>query len=530
MTDPDSNDLRAPTESRESGQGNEAQERDLSVALKNAVRLGLSLTATWAVAIGVKFLMPRYLGKERFGQFSWAESTASLAFLSIGFGLETYIQREVSTRPRHGSDFFGTVTLLRALFACFLTFGVFSYVAAKEPDVDLQSASILFAVTQFFIMVNASLAAMLQASTKVSGLALANVVTKVVWGIGVVVLINFTHRFPLLTLPLLAGEGLKTLLLIRSARKEVGLEFRIQWKETKGVLLISLPFFINTISYTMGNKLDITLLRELCTDAESAKKEVGLYAAAQNLASLAMLLAPLEGWVITPLLTRALKRNEHEFFAIVRRATEGVLVCIVPVTLVISLGSQLWMRASVGRNFIDGSRALEQLAPSFVFTYLAVLFATALIILKRSWAVTAISLSRLALQPVMMWLVIPWAQRNLPGDGAAGLGDAFVFSFLEFYVACAFCLTLGKRAFDKRLAWTGIKALLSFVVAALVHRTLMKAQVRPISEAFEFVHIYALLAAAIVYAIVFLALRGVQIADIRWVIQLVRNRKNRTAE
>jgi O-antigen/teichoic acid export membrane protein len=207
--------------------GDEHRERDLSVALRNAIRLGLSLTATWAVAIGVRFLLPRYLGRERFGQFSWAESTASLAFLSIGFGLDTYIQREVSTRPKHGNEFFGSVTLLRCVLATVLTFGVYSYVAHKEPDADLRLAALLLSVTQLLIMINASLAALLQASTKVSGLAIANVVTKIVWGAGVVLLVQVTQLFHILAVPLLLGEALKTVLLVRSARKEVDLKFRL---------------------------------------------------------------------------------------------------------------------------------------------------------------------------------------------------------------------------------------------------------------------------------------------------------------
>jgi O-antigen/teichoic acid export membrane protein len=217
--------------------------------------------------------------------------------------------------------------------------------------------------------------------------------------------------------------------------------------------------------------------------------------------------------VITPLLTRALGRSEDEFFQILRRATEAVLICIVPITMMIGLGAPFWMRISVGKDFLAGAGALAQLAPSFVFTYVAVLFATALIILKRSWSVTVISLTRLALQPLLMWIVIPLTQAKLQTDGAAGVGDAFVFSLLEFFVACAFMVTLGRRALDKRMVFAAGKAALAFVAAGLTHRAL-----EPYGP-------WRLIADACVYAGVFLGLGGLRPSEVKWVINMVRSRR-----
>ena len=129
-------------------------------------------------------------------------------------------------------------------------------------------------------------------------------------------------------MPLLVGEALKSILLWPTVRREVGLKLVWNPAATKLVLVACIPFFVNTISYTMGNKLDIMLLKELADPSE-----VGFYAAAQNIASLAMLLAPLEAWVITPLLTRAIKRDQDEFFLILRRAIEGILIVAMPATM-----------------------------------------------------------------------------------------------------------------------------------------------------------------------------------------------------
>jgi O-antigen/teichoic acid export membrane protein len=498
-------ETESPTESpnERSGDAN----ADVSVALRNAVRLGISLLATWAVALGVRFVLPRYLGPTRWGQYNWAESSAGLAMLFSTLGIDTYIQREVSVRQAHAKDFFGGIVVLRMVLVVALSLGLYVFATRREADTSIHIAILLFGLTQALVVMNGSLAALLQASTRVSQLARANVTTKILWGAGVLVAVQVSQNFVVLALPLLAGELVKSALLWRAVKKELGLTFEIDWDRTRPVLIVCLPFFINTISYTMGNKLDILFLRELST-----REEVGYYGAAQNIASLALLLAPLEGWVITPLLTRAIARDQEEFFSILRRAIEGVLVLAIPATMLISFGAPLWMRLACGKQYLPGAGSLTQLAPSFVFTYAAVLLATALIIQKRAWTVTLISLSRVALQPLLMWLLVPWASRKF-GLGGAGMGDAIVFTVLELYVTVMFFGFLGKRAFDSRSVSVLCKSALAFACAYAVHRSLVSlGDLRLVVD-------------ALVYALVLLGTRGVRLGDVREVVNMVRNRK-----
>ena len=72
---------------------------DVATAMRNTLKLGLSLMATWAVALGVRFILPRFLGPERFGQYAWAESTAALAFIFAGLGLVWATRPETVKAP-----------------------------------------------------------------------------------------------------------------------------------------------------------------------------------------------------------------------------------------------------------------------------------------------------------------------------------------------------------------------------------------------------------------------------------------------
>src|SRR5689334_4697304 len=88
---------------------------DAAVALRNGLRLGGSLLATWTVALVVRFQLPRHLGPEAFGRFNFCDAFTGGVFSFLGLGVTTYIMKEISVRPAHASDFFGGLLLLRAV-------------------------------------------------------------------------------------------------------------------------------------------------------------------------------------------------------------------------------------------------------------------------------------------------------------------------------------------------------------------------------------------------------------------------------
>lgn len=94
--------------------------RDTHTALRNAVKLAMSLVATWGVGLVVRFWLPRQLGPELFGQYSFADGLAATLLGCAGLGIDTYIQKEIPVRPGHASDFYGGTVLLRVLLATLL--------------------------------------------------------------------------------------------------------------------------------------------------------------------------------------------------------------------------------------------------------------------------------------------------------------------------------------------------------------------------------------------------------------------------
>jgi O-antigen/teichoic acid export membrane protein len=427
---------------------------DFAVAGRNAVKLAISLTVTWSVAFLIRFPIPRILGPERFGELTFAENFTSTFFMLLDLGIGTYIVKEIAVRPEHASDFWGGTTLVRLALSVLL-FGIMgATLSVSHHSLEVQLTVLVFGIAQIFTSFGTTIAAMLQAITKVDGLAIANVASKFVWGAGLAAALFFTRALPYLALPLLISEAVKFVFLYYAAGKSLNLAFRVDRVATKVVLLASLPFFISGGAINIGGRLNVAVLEFVTPD----KREVGWFGASQNLASLTMLLSPLLGAVLMPLLARAKTRSDEEVYEILRRTIEGLLAVVIPMTLVVSLGAEFWIRLAFRSAYDEAALSLKLLAVGFILIYLAMALSILLIMLGHSWSVSMISLGAMPVRPILVaFLAGPCARHYGPGGAAFGAALAEVITSLG--IVAAHFIPLRSRALDRRLVVAALKSL-----------------------------------------------------------------------
>jgi O-antigen/teichoic acid export membrane protein len=441
------------------------QSTDIATAAGNALKLGGSLLATWTVALAVRFQLPRHLGPVQFGNFNFCDSFSAAFFVFLGLGVETYIQKEIPVRPKHASDFFGGVLLVRAGLSVLVMAAMATVLAVTGRPAELQATVLIFALTQAVMGFNLSIAAVLQASTHVGPLATMNVLSKLLWGSGVTIGIWLDFPLAALALPNLVAESVKALVLYPAARAAVGLRLRVSLGPLKKVLLACLPFYVNAVAVNLGARLDVSMLEFLAPG-----EEVGWYSAASNFAGLAMLFSPVVNWVLMPLFARAKHRSEESFYEILRRAIEGLLILAIPATLLIGLGADFWVRIAFGRSFGPAALSLRCLAPLFVATYLSIMLALALVVLERSWRLTIVSLTTLGILPLLILVMVPLGKPL--GQGYAGAGAAVAVTGMELINATLFLHTVGRRALDRRNVLAITKSMAVALVVIALHRAL----------------------------------------------------------
>lgn len=420
----------------------EAEQKGIGThrALRNAGVLTMSLIGTWSVALAVRLLLPRLLGPSAFGALHFADYFAQGFLLLTALGVDTYIRKEVATRHSHASDFFGGVLALRILVGLVLagTMLLVLYATGRGPEVRM--LVILYAMAHFFLTLNQSYAALLQARGTVGGLAVVNFLAKAGWGI--CVLVGLFMGAPLWVVPaaLIGAEICKTAALTVLCRRNLTLKFHFDTRATCAVMVASLPFFLNILAQTLYDKIDISMIGIMAGNAEA-----GFYGAATILTAAALMLTPIISSVLLPHSSHAAAQSKEALQKVMEGALRTTFAIILPVAFLLIAGAPLWVQVLFGEEFAPTVPALRLRATSLVLTYVATLSAIHLIQLEKMWTVTTISLVALAFNPTLNYFLIQAGVSHL-GAGGAGSGAATASLASEMVVVTLMQLAAGRRA------------------------------------------------------------------------------------
>lgn len=420
--------------------------QDALAAFRNGLKLGGALLLTWGISIGVRVLLPRHLGPAAFGNLNFADAFAVTAFVLVGLGVDLHLRREYPVRPQVASELFGGLLVARVAITgvLFAAIALVLHLTGRQPVV--WRLVFFFGLAQLCIAVNATLGAILQAKGEVDGLSVVNVVSKAIWGGGVLLGMALGQALVAVPVALLLSELVKGAVLYRLAHRLADLRIRLDVPGTRAALVASLPFYVNQIAFTAYGRIDVTVLSFVLNDDQ----ELGWYGAASTLAGLSLLVTPVLGWVLIPLFARAAERGEADLRATVARSMEVVLVVAVPMALLLALGAEVWVRVVFGAAYAPAAPALRLLSLTFVLTYVAMVSACCLNVMGRSWQVTFVSLAALLVNPALNVTLVKLATASAAPPGAAGTAAAVAVFVSEALVVTTMTVLLRGLPFDRR--------------------------------------------------------------------------------
>ncbi len=447
--------------------GSRAATREVSLALRNTLRLAMSLGVTFVVAFAVRFWMPRYLGPDAFGMVYFAEEFAAAFFVFGTLGVEAYIHKEVATRPALASEFFGTFTAFRLVVAVAIIGAMaLTLHGMGKSEAEWQLVA-LFVVGQLLFVHNNSLGAMLQAVGSVGELAWIKAGAKVLWGIGIVVGLLLDQSFlAVVAIAFAATEALRLPLLTLAARRHLNLRFTLQRRALGLVLAASLPYFLNYVAHRVYSKIDVSMLSYLTSD-----REVGWYGAAANVTAIVFLVMPLINAVVIPMGARIAQTSAEAVSATMRAAIRMVLILTVPMALLLALNAGAVVPLLFSSRYLPTVPAMQVLTPLVPLTYVCTMMGAHLVQLGQIWRVAIISLVGLVLNPALnLALIVPFWQRL--GDGGAGIAAATTTVLTELLVATLLFLALGRAGWDRALASLLLRLLLLCALLGISHLAL----------------------------------------------------------
>jgi O-antigen/teichoic acid export membrane protein len=247
--------------------------------------------------------------------------------------------------------------------------------------------------------------------------------------------------------------------MVPANRREADLRYRIDARAVRTALIESVPYFVNSLALGVLSSLGMSVLEFVRVD----EREVGWFAGAQNIAYLCLLLTPLIGWVVMPLLSRTFARSEEEGIVVLRRIITGLLIVIVPITVLLSAGSDVFIHLAFGDKYAPAHTGLSILSLVFIMTYTDTILAMALIILRKGWTVTVISIGAVLVTATLMFVFVP-VGRHLIGEGGECAGAAAAVIVSEACVLIAMLSSFRRFPLDA----SAIRAMLKTIGLGLV--------------------------------------------------------------
>ena len=436
---------------------------DVLVAVRNLAKLGGSLGMTLAIGFVIRPLLRRWLGPDGFGPLDTADGLTATFFIVLTLGVDAYIRKEIPIRPSHTNDFFASIFLVRVALTLPIFIAMYALMAFFNWPADVRMLVWILGFAQFVQMMNLSFAALLQAHTTVDGLSVINVLSKLAWGLVSLIGVYLGYGISAVALALLVSESAKALVCLALCRKHFDLSFAsFGWGPAKVIVVATLPFYVNTVLHTVYNKLDVVLLRQITEGrlgVTAANQETGWYGAAAGLGGLSMLLVPLLGGVMMPLLARARESDPAEYQRLIKRSLELVLTFAIPISLALCLGADVLIGIMVGDAYAPATLALRLLSPVYLFIYVSIISAVVLQLENKAWTLAAMSAVGLVVNIITNLLIIgPAIDRY--GASFGGAACALVQIVTEAGVAIAMVALMGSRSLDSRT----LKMLLKTVV------------------------------------------------------------------
>ncbi len=378
----------------------------------------LFLLTTLGVGLFINAWLVRYLGPERMGLMSFAQSLVLIAAVASQLGLETILVRDLVRRPGDRDRLLGTSLLLR-LGGSVVTLGVaIGAVALLRPgDTEARLLTLVFtliAFSQTFDVVDF----WFQSRADVVPVVFAR---GAAFAIGVVAKTAvILLRAPLWVVALvLAGEfavGALALLVAYAARGRTPAEWRWAGAEAAGLLRDSWPLIVNSVAIVISVRVDQMLLTSLRGTYEN-----GIYAAAQRLTEIIYYVPTAVMTAANPILLRSHGRDRAEYARRLQRLFSFLGLLALGIAVLVSLAAAPVVGVLFGSRFAASAPVLALQVWSAPALFLGIAQTNWFIAEERQRGLMVRSLAAAALSVGLnLWLV--------PALGARGAALSMVLS------------------------------------------------------------------------------------------------------
>ena len=306
------------------------------------------------VSLFVGIYVARYLGPERFGLLSYANSFVGLFIAIATLGLDGIVVRELVKLPRQRDKLLGTSFLLKVAGALVMWLAILIALFFTKNDVHTNTiiAIIAFGVIfQAFNVIDFNF----QAEVK-SKYVVHSQFVQLIFSSFIKLVLIF-NKLPLIWFAAVycLDAAILAFGLVFSYLNNHG-SFKIwKWdaKIAKGLLLDSWPLMFAYMSYLIYAKIDRIMIKEMLDEYS-----VGIYSAAYVIYEAPLFIALMVAKSVYPILVQYYQNNKDRLFELYLELSSYMTLLSYLIVLFIFIFHEDLIQITFGNNFVESSKIL----------------------------------------------------------------------------------------------------------------------------------------------------------------------------
>jgi O-antigen/teichoic acid export membrane protein len=320
------------------------------------------------VSLFVGIYVARYLGPERYGLLSYANSFVGIFLALATLGLDDVVVREIVKTPEQREKILGTSFLLKLVGTLLMWVAIFAAVPFTENDLQTNILIIIIAfgaVFQAFNVIDLNFQAKVKSKYVVHAQFVQLIISSIVKIILVVndaPLIWFASVYSLDVIVLAMG-----LVFAYLYNGENIFSWKWSFETSKYLLHDSWPLILAGVVVSVYMKIDQVMIKEML-----GAKEVGLYAAAVKLSEAWYFLPMAIASSLFPAIINAKVYQKEVYYQRLQKLYDLMVWIAIAIALPISILSSWIVELLYGNEYLESSSVLNIHIWSGIFIFLGV--------------------------------------------------------------------------------------------------------------------------------------------------------------
>lgn len=401
-------------------------------------------------------LMARYLGVSNYGIFGFATSFTAILAVTVDLGINTHVIRHVATDYDSAPKYLGNAMPLKSIFGIGTMILTLIILILMKTDELTLTVTLLFAIEMiiksFINLLNGSFQAFEEGKYQGIGNTLLHIILLIF------ILITIFTDFGLIGISIsyILANAITLIYTYYAFKNNIAKpKFELDLEFCKRITILSLPFAVIGLLYTIYYSIDIVMLTNMVGSYAS-----GIYNATYKLISVLTLFYSVYTAVIFPVMSKFFNDDESMLLISFEKSIKYLMLVIIPIAIATVFYSTDIIHLIYGHKYDAASSVLCILIWTVCLLFISGAANSLLNASHKEVAVTKIYAIAAVFNIVLNFVMIPYFSYN--GAAITTVLSDLLIVIIQFYII----YNLGHRP-NKKLYFDIVKIIAGSIILGI---------------------------------------------------------------